>query len=156
MIECTEALPVRIGKRLCEIYSRQPGAAITLPGLPPSVNHLYTQKRPGVSKRAYQAKAKAWIDTALWEIRRQYRPGNPLPKNKNGRLYGLIIFHVREIRKWDMDNRKKALMDILVKRGVIQDDSIKFNQNTDTDVDIDGTITENYTEIFFWEVTPGS
>ena len=87
---------------------------IDLP-MPPSVNALFANK-PGkgrIKTKAY----KAWLEEA----------GLILNCQRPGRIAGRYSIHiqVRRLPKMsDLANREKATSDLLVKHGVIEDDSL--------------------------------
>lgn len=86
---------------------------LTFPGLPPSVNHLYGRNG---NRTFVRPEARAWIDMAI-----ESRQG----KGEFGddRVSVSIVYVVSDRRGWDLDNRTKALQDVLTKRGVWSDDS---------------------------------
>jgi crossover junction endodeoxyribonuclease RusA len=86
---------------------------LTLP-FPPSVNAL-TRNVPGVG-RVKTARYKAWITEAGWEARRQHA-GKVLGP------YALTIIAKRpDARRRDLGNLEKAISDLLVSLGIIEDD----------------------------------
>lgn len=89
---------------------------IRLP-FPPSVNTLFTNRRGG---RAKTARYDAWITEAGVELMRQ-RPHRFLQPVKIDIQLGLPDKRLR-----DLDNTLKPIKDLLVKHGVIPDDSWKF------------------------------
>ena len=89
--------------------------SITLDGLPPTVNHLY---RTGAEGVAYQEATAA-------EMRAQREM---LPARRCvGPYLGPVALHIvmtsRTRRRWDLDNRVKAVQDCLQMAGIIKDDS---------------------------------
>lgn len=79
---------------------------------PPSTNALYANKKNGRFKtKAYQA----WLDEMGWEINIQR------PEHISGRV-DLDIQVQRLSARSDVSNRAKALEDLLVKMGIIEDD----------------------------------
>ena len=83
---------------------------------PPSVNHYWKARG---SRRFISPKAKAWLDEAILLLRA-----------KRVRFEGAVAIHMRfsppDRRKRDGDNLEKAIMDALVKAGVIKDDSLVY------------------------------
>ena len=84
---------------------------------PPSTTGLYKNVRTG---RAATADYKAWLTTAGWELRRQ----RPKPYDVGVRVH--IRLHCPHNVPYDIDNRAKAVLDLLVKHDVIPDDSNKW------------------------------
>jgi len=82
--------------------------------LPPSVNGLFFNKAKGRGKTDTY---RAWLDTAGREIMAQGR------KHLHGPV-SLSIALVRPNKSSDLDNRLKALLDLLVSNSVIDDDSL--------------------------------
>ena len=94
---------------------------ITLDGLPPTVNHLY---RSGGGHR-YKTKAGVeYQQVAANEMRAQRQA---LATHTRGPYLGdvalQIIMTARTRRRWDLDNRVKAVQDCLQMAGIIKDDS---------------------------------
>lgn len=88
----------------------------TLDGLPPTVNHLYRTSRSGTryktqEGREWQERTAAIFEAAHW-------PEPPY----TGDVMLDICFLVADRRRWDIDNRVKALLDALVMGGVLKDD----------------------------------
>lgn len=88
----------------------------TLDGLPPTVNHLYRTSRSSI--RYKTSKGKEWQTCAAMIFRGAY--GKPEPYAGDVMLD--ICFFVADRRRWDIDNRVKALLDALVMGGVLKDD----------------------------------
>ena len=88
---------------------------IALGGLPPTVNHLY---RTGRNGRRYKTQAgRAWQRDAAEIISRAWRR-DPYAGDVELRVYLIAA----DRRKWDIDNRVKAVQDCLQSGGVIEDD----------------------------------
>ena len=88
-----------------------------LDGLPPTVNHLYRTAR---NSRRYKTKAgKAWQEEAAAIFRMAYRQQEPYA----GDVAVEVLFRTKDKRRWDLDNRLKALFDTLMMAGVVKDDS---------------------------------
>ena len=89
---------------------------LELPGLPPSVNHMHMKAHGRVFRtkecREYQEQVTAELITTWGD--------NP---PFAGRAELEIIFTTNNKRRWDIDNRVKALQDCLTMAGVIKDDS---------------------------------
>ena len=82
----------------------------TLP-IPPSLNSMF----PGKTRRHKSAEYKAWIEHAGWVL-------------ETARISPVIGPFALQIRlpvkmRGDIDNRAKAILDLLVKHGVTPDDS---------------------------------
>src|ERR1700690_3776353 len=89
---------------------------ISLP-MPPSANHLF----PGQNRRYRSAKYAAWLTEAGWELKRQR------PVSVPGRVSVLIEVSLAESTdSWDVCNREKAALDLLVTHGIIQGDNRPF------------------------------
>lgn len=85
-----------------------PELVITLPGLPPTVNHAYRHVAGGGKQRT--AAAVAWQAGAILAIRAA-APGAGLQKPTP---WGAAIHLVAaDVYRWDLDNRVKVLLDAL-------------------------------------------
>jgi crossover junction endodeoxyribonuclease RusA len=83
---------------------------------PPSVNHYWKARG---SRRFISPKAKAWLDEAVLLLRAsRVRFEGPVAL----RMY----LSPPDRRRRDGDNLEKAIMDALVKAGVIKDDSLAY------------------------------
>lgn len=82
---------------------------------PPSLSKCFTnvKGRGRVPTKEY----KAWTEHALWEIASQK------PRKFAGEVSIWIGLVAPDKRRMDADNRLKATLDVLVKSGIIQDDS---------------------------------
>ena len=90
---------------------------LELEGLPPTVNHLYRTGRTGyryktAGGRKYQEQVSSLL-VQEWQGRPPY----------SGDVELRIEFIVKPRRKWDIDNRVKALQDCLNMAKILQDDS---------------------------------
>lgn len=89
-----------------------------LDSLPPTVNHMYRTNY--YSKVRHKTpEGKAWQDAAIEVIRQA--------KQAKGKVYTgdvklSLIFCTKDKRRWDIDNRVKAVQDCLADAGVIKDD----------------------------------
>ncbi|MBQ7262842.1 MAG: RusA family crossover junction endodeoxyribonuclease [Synergistaceae bacterium] len=88
----------------------------TLPGLPPTVNHLYRTSMHGV--RYKTAGGKAWQTRTALALR-EARGGVP---TYLGEVAVVILFVTPDKKRWDIDNRLKALLDCLQSSGALKDD----------------------------------
>lgn len=90
---------------------------VDLKGLPPTVNHYYRTSSHGwryktSSGRKYQERTISTLEQN-WQGRPAY----------TGDVELRIEFTAKSRRKWDIDNRVKALQDCLSLAGIIEDDS---------------------------------
>ena len=83
---------------------------------PPSTNHLFAQNKRGL--RHASKKYAAWIDDAKRWLLTQKRPAEPIT------YHVAIDIQVPFIPRADVSNRIKAIEDIMVKGGVLRDDSL--------------------------------
>ena len=86
-------------------------------GLPPSVNAMYRTGRG--SKRYKKPEVSEWQDEVASLMRKAW--DNPRPYT--GEVEVHILFTVGNKRRWDVDNRLKALLDCLAHGGVLKNDS---------------------------------
>ena len=85
-------------------------------GLPPTVNHMY---RTGNRSRYKTLEVREYQQYAVNKLREAWRGRKTL----DGRIELRIKFQTDNKRRWDIDNRVKALQDCLSMAGVIWDDS---------------------------------
>ena len=84
--------------------------------LPPTVNHMY---RTGYRSRYKTLEVREYQTYAVNRLREAWGSREPL----SGCVELRIVFTTNDKRKWDIDNRVKALQDCLSLAGVIKDDS---------------------------------
>ena len=89
---------------------------IELIGLPPSVNHMY---RTGSRSRYKTLEVREYQQYAVHKLREAWSGRKTL----TGRIEMRLVFQTNNRRRWDIDNRVKALQDCLSIAGVIRDDS---------------------------------
>ncbi len=90
---------------------------VTLKGLPPTVNQMY--RNAGTRVRYKTQKTRAYQRYAV----KAMQEARLVSYTFEGRAILNVKFFVAEKRKWDMDNRLKALQDCLQMAGIIKDDS---------------------------------
>lgn len=89
--------------------------SMELEGLPPTVNHLYRTYR---NRRYKTAKAHTYQETVSHRLRCEWGYKPPCKESIEVR----ITFITKDKRRWDIDNRVKALQDCLSMAGIIKDD----------------------------------
>ena len=89
---------------------------LELDGLPPTVNHMHITAR---GRRFRTQECKDYQEYVSGVLR--YSWGTKAPYS--GRAALTVIFTAPNRRRWDIDNRVKALQDCLITAGVIKDDS---------------------------------
>ena len=89
---------------------------VNLLGLPPTVNHLYRTSRNGVRYKTSQGREWQNVTASIMAAAKINR------KPYDGDVALEIVFRTADRRKWDIDNRVKALQDCLAMAGVIEDD----------------------------------
>ena len=90
---------------------------LLLSGLPPSANQMYRTGRNG--NRYKRREVSDWQEETAELVREAWGK----PEAYTGEVEVHVVFTVREKRRWDVDNRLKALLDCLALGGVIEDDS---------------------------------
>ena len=90
---------------------------VEINGLPPTVNHLYRSTRGGQRYKTKLVREYQKYVTELLKTEWQGKLSCTSPVELK------IIFTTTTRRKWDIDNRVKALQDCLSKAGVIKDDT---------------------------------
>lgn len=89
---------------------------LELDGLPPTVNHSYEKR----GRRLYKSpECRKYQERVSKKLREEW--GNR--KRYTGSVELRITFYTKDQRRWDIDNRVKALQDCLSYGGVIKDDS---------------------------------
>ena len=89
---------------------------VNLLGLPPTVNHLYRTSRNGVRYKTPQGREWQSVTAAIIAAAKTNH------KPYSGDVALEVLFRTADRRRWDMDNRIKALQDCLAMAGVIEDD----------------------------------
>ena len=85
-------------------------------GLPPTVNMMYR----GIHGHRYKTTATQRFQADISQCMRKLWNGQP---PYEGRVEYTITYFTINYRRWDIDNRVKALQDCLSLSGVIKDDS---------------------------------
>lgn len=85
--------------------------------MPPSVNGLYAD-RPGGRRKT--KKYKAWIEEAGWMIQTQADRHH----RHTGKVTLLLQVRRPDNRRRDLANLEKATSDLLVRHGILADDSL--------------------------------
>ena len=88
---------------------------LELDGLPPTVNSMYRSMRGG--QRYKVAECRDYQYRVSGVMRSQWQ-GEPYL----GRAELKIEYRTKDKRRWDIDNRVKALQDCLIASGVLKDD----------------------------------
>lgn len=92
---------------------------ITLDNLPPTVNHYYRSTRGG---RRYKTEAgRVYQEATVLQMTAAKRRGVEYPYTGRAGVY--ITLTAGSARKWDLDNRVKAVQDCLQIAGILADDS---------------------------------
>ena len=89
---------------------------LEIEGLPPTVNSMYRSMRSG--QRYKTKECRDFQERTAELMRRSFT----CPEPYTGRAALLIRFTVADRRRWDIDNRVKALQDCLITSGVLKDD----------------------------------
>ena len=90
---------------------------VMLKGLPPTVNHMYRTGRNGI--RYKRIEVEEWQEEVSGIIREAWGEKPPYEGNVEVR----VLFRVKDNRRWDIDNRLKALFDCLEEGGAIKNDT---------------------------------
>ena len=88
---------------------------LELEGLPPTVNNYYGRSFRTVYKKA---RAREWKEKAVALLSAHWGGKPPYPDPVEFK----IIYQSPNRRKWDIDNRVKALQDCLELAGIIEND----------------------------------
>ena len=89
---------------------------IELDGLPPTVNHMHINAR---ARRFRTNECIAYQDYVLGALSRLWPSKEPY----SGRVALSLVFTAPNKRRWDIDNRVKAIQDCLARAGIIKDDT---------------------------------
>lgn len=89
--------------------------SLEIPGLPPTVNSCY---RRGYSNVYKTQKAREWQENTIALMEQAYAGQQPY----SGSVTVEISYLVHTKRRWDIDNRIKALQDCLQLAGVLKND----------------------------------
>ena len=122
--------------------------SLELEGLPPTVNHLYRNFRHWRYKTASGRKYQEEVSRHLHETWKKQPPYEEPVELR-------ITFTVNSRRKWDIDNRVKALQDCLSMAGVLKDDrqveilhvERKYGQKNATYIEVLSVGTDNTSRI---------
>ena len=90
---------------------------VEIDGLPPTVNQMYRSGRNGT--RYKRPEVSDWQEETASKMREAWNK----PEAYRGKVEVRVVFTVKKNRRWDIDNRLKALLDCLELAGVIRDDS---------------------------------
>lgn len=90
---------------------------VELKGLPPTVNHLYRTGRNGTRYKTVMG--KLYQDYVTLLLRQEWQEQEKYSEPVELRL----TLTSGSKRKWDLDNRVKALQDCLSLAGIIEDDA---------------------------------
>ena len=104
-----------------------------LEGLPPTVNHLYRSTYGG--QRYKTQEARDYQDYAVAVLAGKWRGREAYTGDAELRL----TFVTPDRRRWDIDNRVKAVQDCLERAGVLKNDTqimvLHVERQTDKDAD---------------------
>jgi crossover junction endodeoxyribonuclease RusA len=86
---------------------------------PPSANHLYAD---GNARRVKSAKYEAWLSEAGWELKKQLQ--RIVHRYYTVKVEVHYRFGPPDNRRRDLGNLEKCMSDLLVRHGIIKDDSL--------------------------------
>ena len=89
---------------------------LVLSGLPPSANQMYRTGRNG--NRYKRAEVSDWQEETAGAVSEAWG----MNEAYTGHVEVRIVFTVKGNRRWDIDNRLKALLDCLEDGGALKDD----------------------------------
>ena len=90
--------------------------SITLKSLPPTINHMYMTAH---GRRFRTAECREYQQQVVSQLKALWNNKPPF----TGRAAIHIIFTAKDKRRWDIDNRMKAIQDCLTMAGIIKNDS---------------------------------
>ena len=105
------------GKKSCEPRKLKKLVELEIPGLPPTLNHLY-RNNPKTGTRYKTASGRKWqedVAALLARVKHNLEPYRGYAK------FEVLMYSANYLR-WDVDNRVKALQDTLSMSGVLDDD----------------------------------
>ena len=101
-------------------FACPPDAVVVSLIMPPSTNGLFLNGKPG-KRRVRAPEYEAWIKEAGWQLASQR------PRQLLGRVSILIeVSDAESADSWDVANREKAAVDLLVSHKIIPGDSKRF------------------------------
>lgn len=89
---------------------------LELEGLPPTVNGMYRSMKGG--QRYKVGECRSYQERVSGLMRRRWEQNEPYL----GQAELKIEYRTKDRRRWDIDNRVKALQDCLISSGVLKDD----------------------------------
>lgn len=113
--------------------------SITFDGVPPSVNSMYrniTDRSGKQRMRAKTSRYRTWLNAVNWQVAEQ------APQRIDGEVEVSIFCKKTNKRREDIDNKIKAVLDLLVSNHLIEDDSkvVKVSASWSRNTDITGTL----------------
>ena len=91
-----------------------PAFSAAIPGLPPTANHIY--RKWGQKARVKTPETRSWQERTALTLAALWRQAGGL-EPITGYAAVEIAFITRDKRRWDLDNRLKALLDTLPMAG---------------------------------------
>lgn len=116
---------------------------LTIEGLPPTVNQMYRTARTGA--RYKRPDVQEWQDEVSAVMRRTWQGKPPY----TGVVGVTVLFTVNNKKRWDIDNRLKALFDCLQAARVIKDDA--QISGIQADKTLTGDTSSTYIEVHQYE-----